>query len=136
MEKMRQCFYRVSTKALVLDETRTKLLLMRENNDMWDFPGGGLDFGEDIKDSIVREIKEEMWLEVLDIAIEPKYFVVSFNPEKDVWLAQPFYETKLKDLNIIPSDECQEVKFVTKEEAEKLNIRPNVAAFLKQFIPG
>jgi len=67
---------------------------------------------------------------------KPSYFVTSYNPEKDVRLGQPFYETILKDLNITPSDECQEVRFVTKEEAEKLNIRPNVAAFLKQFKPA
>lgn len=133
---MLPCFYRVSTKALIFDKTRTKFLLMREDNDSRDFPGGWLDFGEDIKESIVREIREEMWLEVVSIATEPAYFVVSFNPEKDTWLAQPFYETTLKDLNIIPSDECQEVRFVTKEEAEKINIRPNVVAFLKQFVVG
>jgi len=39
-------------------------------------------------------------------------------------------------LDIIPSEECQEVKFVTKEEAKKLNIRPNVREFLKQFMPA
>jgi len=81
------CFYRVSTKALVLDETRTKFLIMREDNGSWDFPGGWLDFGETIKESITREIKEEMWLDVVNITTEPSYFVVSFNPEKDVWLA-------------------------------------------------
>lgn len=133
---MRPCFYRVSTKALVLDETRTKFLLMREDNGSWDFPGGGLDFGEDVHESIVRELKEEAWLETTWIDVEPLYFVVSFNPEKDTWLVQPFYETKIKDLNITPSEECQEVRFLTKEEAEKLHIRPNVTAFLKQFIPG
>lgn len=127
------CFYRVSTKALVFDETKTRFLLIKEDNGSRDFPGGWLDFGENIKESVVREIREEMWLEVVSIATEPAYFVVSFNPEKDTWLAQPFYETRLKNLNIIPSDECQEVKFVTKEEAENLAIRPNVTAFLKQF---
>ena len=109
---------------------------MKEDNGSRDFPGGWLDFGENIKESIVREIREEMWLEVVSIATEPLYFVTSYNPEKDVRLAQPFYETILKDLNIIPSDECQEVKFVTKEEAEKMNIRPNVVEFLKQFVVG
>lgn len=40
MEKMWPCFYRVSTKALIFDETKTKFLLMREDNDSRDFPGG------------------------------------------------------------------------------------------------
>lgn len=109
---------------------------MKEDNGTRDFPGGGLDFGEDIKESIIREIREEMWLQVISIDTKPSYFITSYNPEHDVRLGQPFYETKLKDLNITPSEECQEVRFVTKEEAEKLNIRPNVAAFLNQYIPG
>ncbi len=133
---MRPCFYRVAPKALVLDETRTKILLIRENNGKRDFPGGGLDFGEKPRQGLVREIQEEMWLDVLEVTNEPTYFVISFNPEKDTRLAQPFYETTLKNLDITPSRECQEVRFVTKEEAEKLPIRPNVTAFLKQFIPG
>lgn len=74
-----------------------------------------------------------MWLEVVSINIKPLYFITSYNPEKDVRLGQPFYETKIKDLNFISSGECQEIMFVTKEEAENLNIRPNVKEFLKQF---
>jgi len=35
--------------------------------------------------------------------------------------------------NFTPSEECQEVKFFTKEEAEKEKLYPNVEAFLKQF---
>ena len=107
---------------------------MREDNNSRDFPWGGLEFGEDVKESIVREVKEEAWLEVIWVAKEPLYFVVSYNPEHDVRLGHPFYETKVKDLNFTPSEECQEIKFVTKEEAEKMNIRLNVVAFLKQYI--
>ncbi|MCX6822560.1 MAG: NUDIX hydrolase [candidate division SR1 bacterium] len=125
------CFYRVSTKALIFDETKTKFLLMREDNGSRDFPGGGLEFGEDITESIIREVKEEAGLEVTWVASAPLYFVVSYNPEHDVRLGHPFYETKVKDFNFTPSEECQEIKFVTKEEAEKMNIRPNVVAFLK-----
>ena len=107
---------------------------MKEDNGSRDFPWWWLEFGEDIKESIVREVKEEAWLEVTWVATEPSYFVASYNPQHNVRLAQPFYETKVKDLDFTPSKECQEIKFVTKKEAETMNIRPNVAAFLKQYI--
>jgi len=32
------CFYRVSVKALVLDDTKNKFLLLKEDDGMWDFP--------------------------------------------------------------------------------------------------
>ncbi len=136
MNQIPECFYRVSTKALVLDETRTKFLLLREDNDMRDFPGGGLDFGENPRDGIIREIKEETGLETVWVDTRPAYFVTAERPEKHCSVAHIYYETKLKNLEFTPSNECQEVRFVTREEAEKLSIYPQVAEFLKQFIPG
>jgi 8-oxo-dGTP pyrophosphatase MutT (NUDIX family) len=70
---------------------------------------------------IVREIKEEMWLEVTSIQDYPSFFVTVF------------YKTTLKDLNITPSDECQEVGFFTTTEAMKLELFPNVIEFCKQY---
>lgn len=53
------CFYRVSIKALILD-TDGRFLLIKEDNGFWEFPGGGLDFGEEPADGLRREIHEEM----------------------------------------------------------------------------
>jgi hypothetical protein len=42
----------------------------------------------------------------------------------------------LKEIfNFTPSEECQEIRFFTKEEAKKENVFPNVEEFLKQFDP-
>ena len=127
------CFYRVSVKALVLDDTKNKFLLLKEDDGMWDFPWWWLDFWEDPRSCIIRELKEETWLEVLWIDNKPSYFVIAEKPEYHCWLAHVFYETKLKNIIFTPSEECQEIKFVTKEEAETMNILPNVVAFLKQY---
>jgi len=127
------CFYRLSAKALVLDETRTKFLLIRETVGIWDFPGWGLDFWENLQEGIIREFKEETWLEVIWIDKKPCYFVTAYRENKKFRIANIIYETKLKDLNFTPSDECQEIRFFTKEEAEKLNLQPNVREFLKRF---
>ena len=134
MDQIPECFYRVSAKALVLDETRTKFLLMREDNNMRDFPGGWLDFGEDPREGIIREFKEEAWIDVVWVNDLPSYFVTSKKPEKYYWIAHVFYETKIKNMDFISSKECQEVRFFTKEEAEKVDINPNVVEFLKQFV--
>jgi len=37
---MDNCFYRIGCKALIYDETRTKVLLFEEENGKYDFPGG------------------------------------------------------------------------------------------------
>lgn len=103
---------------------------------MRDFPGGWLDFGEDPREGIIREFKEETGLETTWVDTTPSYFVTAYRGPKDFWIANIIYEAKLKNLDFTPSDECQEVRFVTKEEAEKLLVYPNVTEFLKQFVIG
>jgi 8-oxo-dGTP diphosphatase len=124
------CFYRISIKALVLDE-QGKLLLTREDNGWWELPGGGLDHGEDIRKGLAREIKEEMGLEVTFMAQTPSYFFTFVAEKSKQWMSNVVYEVKLKDLDFTPSDECQEIRFVTKEEAKALNLFPNIREFIE-----
>lgn len=123
------CFYRISIKALVLDE-QGRIMLVREDNDKWELPGGGLDHGEDVRKGLAREIKEEMGLEVTHVAETPSYFYTFVAEVSKQWMSNVVYEVKLKDLNFTPSDECQEIRFVTKEEAQDMNLFPNIREFI------
>ena len=38
---------------------KDRLLLLKRKNGFWEFPGGGVDWGEDPEDSLLREVKEE-----------------------------------------------------------------------------
>ena len=126
------CFYRISIKALILDEDG-RFLLCREDNGKWDFPGGGYEFDDKNPwEAIAREIKEEMWLEVTSVADVPSYFVTAHKKER-FYLANVFYITTVQDLNITPSEECQEVQFFDAEEALKKELFNNVIEFCKQY---
>ena len=46
MSEIRSKYYRLSVKALILNEERNKFLLTKKENGVWDLPGGGLDWGE------------------------------------------------------------------------------------------
>jgi 8-oxo-dGTP pyrophosphatase MutT (NUDIX family) len=127
------CFYRISIKALVLND-EWKFLLCREDDGRWEFPGGGYEYGEITpQECIIREIAEEMWLEVTSIEEYPSYFVTAKHAKRWYHFANVFYKTKLKNLDITRSDECEEVSFFTAEEAMKLELFPNVQEFCKQY---
>lgn len=79
-----------------------------------------------------REIREEMGLEVIGVADVPSYFVTAHKKER-LYLANVFYKTTVKDLNIVPSSECQEVQFFTPAEALKKELFNNVTAFCEQY---
>lgn len=126
------CFYRISIKALILDEYG-RFLLCREDNGKWDFPGGWYEFDDQNPwEAIIREIKEEMWLEVTSVADVPSYFVTAHKKER-FYLANVFYKTTVQNLNITPSEECQEVQFFTTEEALEKELFNNVIEFCKQY---
>ena len=126
------CFYRISVKALVLDETRTKFLIVKEEKGVWELPGGGLDWGTTPQEDLAREIKEEMGLETAWVAEHPSYFFTCKN-RRGMWIANLLYETKLSSLDFTPSDECIETAFTASSDIESFNALENVRVFARQF---
>ena len=125
-------FYRVSMKALILDQPRKKLAILLEDNGLRELPGGGLDFGETPEECIRREIKEEMGLTVTEVATLPSYYLLGKNM-KDNWTLNLVFETKVRDLNYTKSDECQELRFVSPDELEELNAFRTVVELGEMF---
>ncbi len=113
-------FYRVSIKGLILDETKEKFAVILEDNGWWELPGGGLDWGEKPHDCLIRELKEEMGLTVTEVKPFPSYHLIGKNM-KDNWTLNLIYEIEVEDLNFTPSEECQEIKFISPKEIDSLN---------------
>jgi ADP-ribose pyrophosphatase YjhB (NUDIX family) len=130
------CFYRVSVKALILNPTRDKFLILKEENGKWELPGGGLDWGEKPQDNIRREIKEEMGVEATWVSENPSYFLTDLSRLPEKAIANVVYETKVDSLEFVPSDECVELRFVNAEEAKKLDLYENVEIFVNLFDPS
>lgn len=129
-------FYRVSIKGLILDETRTKFLVIQEDNGKWEFPGGGLDWGEAPHDALKREIKEEMGLVVTSMSAAPAYFIAGQKKPNDIWVANIFFETEVENLEFTASEECVAVRFVSPVEARALDTFPNVQKLAELFNPA
>ena len=136
MENIPNCFYRISVKALILDEQK-RFLLTKEDNGLRELPWGWLDFWEIPEESIKREIAEEMGIYVKEVKTKPAYFTTC-KGNKWFRISNIIYEAVMdnKNLNIVPSKECIEARFFTVEEAKKEKLFSNVEIFLGQFNPN
>ena len=135
MEQIPNWFYRVSVKALILDENKRFLLVMEEK--WWELPWWWLEYWETPQEWIKRELYEEMWINVISVKDNPSYFITT---KKDnwVWIANIIYGVQV-DVNEIanfkPSDECLDVKFFDINEAQNEKLFPNVREFIRYFNP-
>lgn len=141
MTNIPDCFYRVSVKALILNETRDKFLISRDviadQNGKWDVPGGGLDWGENIQAELQRELTEEMGLTATKIAAHPTYFVTDTSElHPEMWVCNVLYETELEHFDFTPSDECTAVDWIGHDNAGDFALFNIVARLLKQFDPA
>jgi 8-oxo-dGTP diphosphatase len=135
MIEVPNCFYRLSLKGLILNETRDKFLIVQENNGLWELPGGGLDWGENPQDGLRREIEEEMGLRVTWVSETPAYLIVGQKKKDDIWISNVLFEISVENLNFIPSEECVAVRFVTTDEAKNMKTFPNVQDLARMFKP-
>ncbi len=128
------CYYRVSVKALILDDKK-RFLLTKESDGVWEMPGGGLDFGESIRECLIRELREETGFEIIRMKNQPSYFVTE-RDNKGKWKALAIYEVEVKNLEFVPSEECVEIKFFTAEEALTLDtLYPGARKFAQEYNP-
>lgn len=133
--EIENCFYRVSVKALVLNEAKDKFLICKEEEGTWELPGGGLDWGSTPQEDLPREIDEEMGVGVRKIAEHPSYFITAQTRNHKTWIVNVLYETELLSLDFRASDECVEIRFVNKEDIEELNVFPTITKLAEMFKP-
>jgi len=114
-------FYRVSIKGLVFDK-ENRLMFLKEENGLWDLPGGSMEHGETFQQTLVREIKEEMGVECEIIDKEP---VAIWSGESKpgtfrIWIA---FRIKLLTNNFVKSNEYADYQFLDTSEFSKIQLR-------------
>ncbi len=121
-------FYRVSVKGIYVKDGKILMTYDDSNSkpvddDPWELPGGGLDFGEEMHTALKREVEEEMGLEVTSVSEKPLYvWPVKHGVGRGMdwyWVLVVAFKIDFKDLNFTPTRECQEIKFFSIDEIKE-----------------
>ncbi|MBW3014716.1 NUDIX hydrolase [Candidatus Woesearchaeota archaeon] len=102
-------------KALIVDGD--KFLLVLNDEDKWEFPGGKVDYGETPFDALHREIKEELGIGIE--IFEPVGLCWSIIDTREVVMTVIRCKAKSLDFDTTKNpanEEIKEVRFFTKEE--------------------
>ena len=113
------------SKAVIIKEDGALLLLRSAGQKFphkWDLPGGHIHVGEDPKDGLIREVREETGI-TLSEPIERLY------EEGNI----TFYRAQMPDEKVTLSHEHDDHKFVTKENIPE-NISGKFARAIKKAL--
>jgi 8-oxo-dGTP diphosphatase len=100
------------------------------NPNMWDLPGGDLNFGERAASGIVREAKEETGLVIHDVT---PYDVESHvNDDGDFWVTIAYMAKSSTD-KVVLSYEHDQFRWVTKDEFMRLRSAEKLRQFVRNL---
>ncbi|HUS96441.1 MAG TPA: 8-oxo-dGTP diphosphatase MutT [Hyphomicrobiaceae bacterium] len=102
----------VAAAALVDDDNRVLIARRPKGKSMaglWEFPGGKVEPGETPEETLIRELEEELGIEVCDTCLAPLTF--ASHPYPDFHLMMPLFLCRNWDGEIQPR-EGQEIKWV------------------------
>ena len=133
-------FHRVTIKGLCVRDG--KILLLKESPEIsgyWEMPGGGLDFGEDIRLGFEREIQEETGLKVSKMSKHPVYvWTHKYINRRGLDWYYAFvvaYRVEFENLDFTPSPECEEIGFFSKDDLSKMELAGQSNELLTIFDP-
>jgi len=117
-----------AASAVVVNDTGEILLHRRVDNDFWSLVGGGMEPGETIAETAIRETFEESGLDVsivklIGVYSDPKHVIEYSDGE----IRQQFsvcFLCRVIDGTLKCSDESKEVKFFSVDDLESLKLHP------------
>jgi ADP-ribose pyrophosphatase YjhB (NUDIX family) len=120
----------VAVTAFVRDETGRLLLIRRTDNDLYAIPGGALELGETLTQTVQREVMEETGIAVkvtglIGVYSDPEH-VIEFT---DGEVRQEFsicFHADPTGGDLRTSDESKEVLWVAPADLDELNIHPSI----------
>lgn len=125
-----------------IQKTTVKGVLKRGNNilfvkdikGVWELPGGKIDFGENPKDTLKREFKEELgWNDIKIGKIINIWDFTSHVDDIDYHFVVLVYECFSDEEDITHCDECTEYKWIPISEVDNLNMRDGYKNAIKEF---
>jgi ADP-ribose pyrophosphatase YjhB (NUDIX family) len=127
-----------AASAIVIDQDGRILLHRRDDNELWSIPGGAMEVGERIADTVIREAEEETGLEV-----KPERVVgIYSNPQHVVEYAdgevrQQFsvcFACRVVGGDLVVSDESLEVGFFTPEQIEGMPMHQSIRLRIRHYL--
>ena len=121
---------RLGCSATLFDETREKVLLTkRADNGLWCLPGGGVDPGESVEETVIREVQEETGLTVrvqrlIGVYSDPNWLVV-YNERDAAQIVALNFEVVITDGKPGLSNETSDWGYYSLQEIEKLDMLLN-----------
>ena len=109
---------------------KDKLLLLKRKNDLWEFPGGSVDWGENPVAAAQRELKEETGLTASDVSflgITSAVFKKDNDEKHAVYIV---YKGNASSDRVIISGEHKEARWLTSSEAKYLKLGINAEPIL------
>jgi 8-oxo-dGTP diphosphatase len=110
---------------------KDKLLVLRRHDGLWEFPGGGVDWGEEPQAAAVRETEEETGLKVNNvklIGVSSATYKKGSDDKHSVYLV---YKCESSSDKVKISHEHEEYKWLSAEEIKKLKLGINAEKALK-----
>ena len=127
-----------STTAVVTDEHDRIVLIRRRDNDLWALPGGGMELGESIVDTAVREVKEETGLNVevtglIGVYTNPSHVMAYTDGE----VRQQFslcFTTRLLGGHLLADSESTDIAWTPSQDIPSLNMHPSMRLRIQHYL--
>ena len=127
-----------STTAVVPDEHDRIVLIRRRDNDLWALPGGGMELGESIVDTAVREVKEETGLDVevtglIGVYTNPRHVMAYTDGE----VRQQFslcFTTHLIGGQLQVDSESTNIAWTRPQDIESVNMHPSMRLRIQHYL--
>lgn len=102
----------------VVVKNKDRVLVVKRKGGLWEFPGGGVDWGEDPENSAVREVKEETGLTIRKplefLGITSAVYEKEGNEKHSVYLV---YSAETDSDQVILGEEHDEYRWLNRMEA-------------------
>lgn len=129
-----------AASAVITNENGDVLVHRRVDNDLWALPGGGMEFGESVSETVVREVYEETGLHVRPVHVigvysDPRHvFAYTDGEVRQEFSVCVACQVLGGDLRV--SDESRELRFVPRAELEGLAMHPRIMARIRDHLDG
>jgi ADP-ribose pyrophosphatase YjhB (NUDIX family) len=129
-----------AASAIVSDEGGRIVLHRRADNDLWALPGGAMELGESVAQTVIREVREETGLEV-----EPRYVIGVYSDPAHVYayddgeVRQEFsvcVACRTVGGTLAVSEESTEVGVFTPDEIASLPMHDRIRIRISDFLAG